>query len=110
VNAGDAGIGSAGNLNIAAQRVIGVDNIQVGGTSTGVPAETSGLGASLSGVSNTASSASNSANGSAAEGSESKQGSSPLAASALSWLDVFVVGLGEDTCKPDDLECLKKQK
>ncbi len=31
VNAGDAGIGSSGNLNIAAQKVVGLDNIQVGG-------------------------------------------------------------------------------
>ena len=51
VDAGDAGIGSAGNLNVAAQQVVGLDNIQVGGTSTGVPAETSSLGASLSGAS-----------------------------------------------------------
>jgi hypothetical protein len=37
VNAGDAGIRVAGNLNIAALRVVGADNIQVGGLSTGVP-------------------------------------------------------------------------
>ncbi|MEJ0099946.1 MAG: filamentous hemagglutinin family protein [Pseudomonadota bacterium] len=37
VNAGDAGIGASGNLNIAAQTVVGLDNIQVGGVSTGVP-------------------------------------------------------------------------
>lgn len=52
VNAGDAGIGAAGNLNIAALRVVGADNIQVGGISTGVPvADTGSLGGSLSGVS-----------------------------------------------------------
>ncbi|MEI6299805.1 MAG: filamentous hemagglutinin family protein [Betaproteobacteria bacterium] len=38
VDAGDAGIGSAGNITIAAVRVVGADNIQVGGTSSGVPA------------------------------------------------------------------------
>lgn len=37
VNAGDAGIRSAGNLTIAALRVVGADNIQVGGVSAGVP-------------------------------------------------------------------------
>jgi filamentous hemagglutinin family protein len=37
VNAGDAGIRVAGNLNIAALRVVGADNILVGGASTGVP-------------------------------------------------------------------------
>ena len=34
----------------------------------------------------------------------------PLADTALSWLEVFVVGLGEDNCKQDDIECLKRQK
>jgi len=39
VNAGDAGIRVVGDLNIAALRVVGVDNIQIsgGGTATGVP-------------------------------------------------------------------------
>jgi filamentous hemagglutinin family protein len=110
VNAGDAGIGSAGNLNIAAQHVIGLDNIQVGGASTGVPAETSGLGASLSGVTAASSSSSNAANGAVAE-SESKKDAAPqLSQAALSWLDVFVVGLGEEGCKQDDVECLKRQQ
>ena len=44
VNAGDAGIGSSGNINIAAQRVIGAANINFGGTATGVPPEVSGIG------------------------------------------------------------------
>lgn len=51
VNAGDAGIRAAGNLTIAAQHVIGADNIQVGGTATGVPVVSSGLGSGLAGVS-----------------------------------------------------------
>jgi len=37
VNAGDAGIRAAGNLTIAAVRVVGAENIQVGGASSGVP-------------------------------------------------------------------------
>jgi filamentous hemagglutinin len=41
VNAGDAGIRSSGNLVVAAQRVLGADNISVGGTSSGVPAVSS---------------------------------------------------------------------
>lgn len=53
VNAGDAGIGAAGDLNIAALRVVGADNIQVAGTATGVPVSTAGaLAGTLSGVSN----------------------------------------------------------
>ena len=37
VNAGDAGIRVVGNINIAALRVVGVENIQVTGRSTGIP-------------------------------------------------------------------------
>jgi filamentous hemagglutinin len=109
VNAGDAGIGSAGNLNIAAEQVVGLDNIQVGGVSTGVPAETSGLGASLAAVSAVASSASSASNASADENDESNQAQASLAQTALSWLEVFVIGLGEDNCKTDDMDCLKRQ-
>jgi filamentous hemagglutinin len=110
VNAGDAGIGAAGNINIAAQSVIGVDNINFGGTATGVPAQISSLGASLSAVSNASSGATSAAtNAVAGTGAESKE-ATPLAQAAIGWLDVFVTGLGEDACKPDDMECLKRQK
>jgi filamentous hemagglutinin len=51
VNAGDAGIRVAGNLNIAAVQVIGAANITVGGTSSGVPASEAGaLSGALSGA------------------------------------------------------------
>lgn len=50
VNAGDAGI-RAGNLNIAAQIVLGADNISVSGSSTGTPvADTSAATATTSGA------------------------------------------------------------
>jgi filamentous hemagglutinin len=109
VNAGDAGIGAAGNINIAAAHVIGVDNINFGGTATGVPSDLSSLGAALSSVSAVAGSATTSATASVAESAATKE-ATPLAQTALSWLDVFVTGLGEDNCKPDDIECLKRQK
>lgn len=52
VNAGDAGIGSVGNVTLAAQRVTGADNIQVGGISSGVPVGGTGsVGAGVAGVS-----------------------------------------------------------
>jgi hypothetical protein len=55
VNAGDAGIRAGGNLTIAAQQVVGADNIQVGGVSTGVPvADAGNLGGTLAGASNLA--------------------------------------------------------
>ena len=111
VNAGDAGIGAAGNINIAAKQVIGVENIQVGGSASGVPAATSGLAASLSGVSAVASGASKTSGAAAEEEHETKpEQTASLAQSALSWLEVFVVGLGEENCKQDDLDCLKRQQ
>ena len=51
VDAGDAGIRVAGNLNIAALQVIGAANITVVGTSTGVPTSDAGaLSGALSGA------------------------------------------------------------
>ena len=109
VNAGDAGIGAAGNINIAAVSVVGASNINFGGQATGVPAAVSGLTASLSGAAATAASVSTTATTSLEQNATSEQ-AAPLAQSAISWLDVFVTGLGEENCKPEDLECLKRQK
>jgi len=51
VNAGDAGIRVAGNLNIAAVQVLNAGNIKVGGTTSGVPVSDAGaLSGSLSGA------------------------------------------------------------
>jgi hypothetical protein len=110
VNAGDAGIGASGNINIAAAHVIGALNINFGGTASGVPSDLSGLAASLSGVSSVASSATNSSAASAEAAAAASKEVAPLAQTALSWLEVFVTGLGEEDCKQDDIECLKRQK
>jgi hypothetical protein len=110
VNAGDAGIGAAGNINIAARSVIGASNINFGGSASGVPAAISSIGASLSSASSSGSGASNAATNSVTGSAAEKEAAAPLAQNALSWLDVFVTGLGEENCKPDDIECLKRQK
>lgn len=108
VNAGDAGI-VAGNLTIAATAVLGADNIQVSGVSVGVPVDAGGLGASLAGVSSVASSASNAATMAVDGGTKDQQPAASLADAALSWLEVFVVGLGDEQCDQKDTECLKRQ-
>lgn len=110
VNAGDAGIGAAGNINIAALHVVGLDNITFGGNATGVPAQVSNIGVSLAGASSTANAASNSSTSTATQNAEKEAAAAPLSQAALSWLDVLVTGLGEENCKPDDIECLKRQK
>jgi filamentous hemagglutinin len=89
--------------------VIGANNINFGGTATGVPPEVSGIGAALSGASSAAASSTNAATAAEAE-SQSNQSTTPLAESAMSWLEVFVLGIGEESCDPKDLECLKRQK
>ncbi len=110
VNAGDAGI-VAGNLTIAATAVLGASNISVSGTAVGVPVDTGGLGASLAGASNSAAGASKSGGDLAGQESNSnRQSASNQAEGALNFLDVAVVGLGEDVCRPDDLVCMKNQK
>ncbi|HYA38419.1 MAG TPA: filamentous hemagglutinin family protein, partial [Candidatus Methylomirabilis sp.] len=90
VNAGDAGISSAGNLTIAATAVLGASNIQVAGASIGVPvADTGGLGAGLIGVSNVASSVTKSTD-------DTVKGLTDNTDSDLSFLDVQVTGFGGD--------------
>ena len=110
VNAGDAGIGSSGNINIAAQRVIGATNINFGGTATGVPPEVSGIGAALSGASSVANSATTVAANSAESEAAQQTAAAPLASAEMSWLEVFVEGFGEEVCKSDDIECLKRNR
>lgn len=93
VNAGDAGIGSAGNLTIAAPRVVGADNIAVGGIATGVPvADTGGLAASLSGVSSVASAATKSAVDAVAQATERAAAAQAGGGGGLAVVRVEVVG------------------
>jgi hypothetical protein len=61
-------------------------------------------------VSNVASSSSNAAGAAVTEQSTKDNGASPLASSAISWLDVFVEGFGEESCKASDAECLKRSR
>ena len=109
VNAGDAGIGAAGNINLSALVVTGASNINFGGTATGVPPAVAGVTAALSGAASTAGATSNTAQ--ALENSTANNNAAtPLAQTAISWLDVFVTGLGDENCNPNDTECLNRQK
>ena len=108
MNAGDAGI-VAGNLTIGATAVLGADNIKVSGVSVGVPVDAGGLGASLQGVSSSASSAASAATSVTGDSSRDKP-ATPAAEAALSWLEVFVTGFGEENCRPEDAECLRRQQ
>jgi filamentous hemagglutinin len=108
VNAGDAGIGAAGNINIAAVTVTGASNINFGGTATGVPAAVGNIAASVSGAATSGTAATNQAAEIAAAAANTQ--AAPVTQAAISWLDVFVTGLGDENCKPEDEECLRRQK
>jgi hypothetical protein len=107
VNANDAGI-VAGNLTIAATAVIGSNNITVSGNSVGVPVQASGLGVGVAAAGSSGAAASSVASNSS--DTNDRPASTNVAQAALSYLDVIVVGLGEDNCRPDDVECMRRQK
>jgi hypothetical protein len=114
VDAGDAGIDAGGNLFIGAEQVLGADNINVGGVSVGVPsAGTGNLAAGLTGTENMA----NDANSVSDQAVDSASGSNntPISDSALSFLEVNILGFGEmkyqneekANCHEDDMDCKK---
>lgn len=109
VNANDAGI-VAGNLTIGATAVLGANNISVSGTAIGLPPPPPAIAASLAGATGTASAASSAAQEAVQDAGRSNQSQTPAADAALNFLDVFVTGLGEQNCKPDDMECLKREQ
>ncbi|HUN24796.1 MAG TPA: filamentous hemagglutinin family protein [Steroidobacteraceae bacterium] len=108
INANDAGI-AAGNLTVVAVQVLGTSNITVSGTEVGVPVTATGLGASVVGASTTAAGAMTSGEQSLAP-TQQQQQQAPEAESALNWLDVFVLGFGEQNCSPNDEACLKREQ
>jgi filamentous hemagglutinin len=97
VNAGDAGIRSSGNLLVAAQRVIGADNISVGGTSSGVPA----VGATNISFNAPVSPDSSSTNKQVDQlGAADKLGQNSKLAALPSVISVEVISLGDESSGP----------
>ena len=107
VNANDAGI-VAGNITIGATAVLGANNISFSGTSVGVPVAVTGLAAGMTGASTSGAAASSSATASTDSSERSQK--NQVADLPVGMLDVAVVSLGEDDCKQDDAECLRRQK
>jgi filamentous hemagglutinin len=97
VDAGDAGIRSSGNLNIAAAQVLNAGNIQTGGTSTGVPtSSTPNIGAAVS-AAGAAGSASNSESQIARQQQPPPSGEEDVP----SIITVQVISYGDDTAAND---------
>ncbi|HWY25698.1 MAG TPA: filamentous hemagglutinin family protein, partial [Nevskia sp.] len=101
VNAGDAGIRVAGNLNIAAVVVIGADNISVGGTASGVPVSDAGaLSGALSGANALGDAGKNAVNQLAQNLADTSAAAQQLADSLKpSFVVVKLICLGKDECE-----------
>ncbi len=101
VNAGDAGIRVSGNLNIAAVLVLNAGNIQVGGTSAGVPTAAVPNIGNLTSASNTIGAANN-----AAEQSTGQNRPSTAQEDIPSIISVEVIGYGgsDDNSNDQDEE------
>jgi filamentous hemagglutinin len=93
INAGEAGIRSAGNINLGALLIVGADNITAGGTTSGVPAVSS------SGLSMTPASTSNPGAGSQGDklADASKDAISNKLVSMPSMISVEVLSLGDES-------------
>jgi hypothetical protein len=107
VDAGDAGIESAGNVTIAATEVKNANRIEVGGDSTGVPVATVSLAPSLNSLSSLGGDAAKSAEKTVASSSSSNS-NTPQSDAVLSFIEVYVLGYGDDIDAPS-IEDNKKQ-
>ena len=105
VDAGDAGIGTAGNLFVGAVEVKGADNFDIGGVAVGVQVSTSGDVSGMTGAGDVTSGATSSALDQVESIAEDKS----VADEQLSWLEVFVEGLGGNEVEVE-VEDEEKQK
>jgi len=96
VDAGDAGITSAGNLTIAATAVLGADNISVGGSAVGVPTAAVSVPVGLAGASAAAGGASNAAANAASDSfNGAASATQDLGKTMVSVISVEFLGFGE---------------
>jgi hypothetical protein len=92
IDAGDAGIRASGNLNIAAAHILNAGNIQVGGTSSGVPGAASAPNISATVAASSAGSGTQNASSQFAKQQQPTPSSEPLP----SIISVEVISYGDD--------------
>ncbi|MDT8282378.1 MAG: filamentous hemagglutinin family protein, partial [Gammaproteobacteria bacterium] len=90
INASDAGIRSDGDLVLAANKVLGADNISAGGTAVGIPVATN-VTAGLTGLSSSTDSAINGANESIASAT-----ADAVSNDGVALVTVELLGIGEE--------------
>ncbi|MBX9676922.1 MAG: filamentous hemagglutinin family protein [Methylotenera sp.] len=93
INAGEAGIRSAGDIDLGARVIIGADNIKVGGTSTGLPVASTGA----AGLTAPASSDPTAQNKQGSEIAESAKTDGNKLAALPSLITVEVISLGDES-------------
>src|SRR5262249_51870071 len=103
IDAGDAGIRVSGNLNLAAVQIINASNIQVGGSSVGVPAVAAPNISGLTNASNTVAASSNAA-------LQQTQNNAPAQQDVPSIISVEVLGYGGGSDDSDEERRRKKQQ
>ena len=94
VDAGEAGIGGS-NITIAATAVLGANNIQVGGTSTGVPSAGAGVAIAPAGAAAAATAAANTAESAVNNDTNQAKERNNMADNAMNPLSVDILGFGE---------------
>lgn len=114
IDAGDAGIRSSGNLNIAAVSVLNASNISVGGSAAGAPAAPVASAPNVGGMtssSNAAAASSNTAQAQAGKAAAQQQATTTQSQEELpSIITVEVIGYGGGEGEEEDEELKKKRK
>lgn len=102
IDAGEAGVSSAGNIFVAALQVLNSSNFSAAGSSTGVPiAPSGGISAGLSGASSVGASAAKSAE----EATKALAAASPAVTKEIfrpTFISVEVLGVGEEGSRKED--------
>jgi hypothetical protein len=94
VDAGEAGIGGS-NITIAATAVLGANNIQVSGTSTGVPVAGASVPIAPAGAAAAATAAANTAESAVNNDTNQAKERNSMADNAMNPLSVDILGFGE---------------
>lgn len=95
IDAGDAGISSAGDLFLAATKVLGADNISFGGVAIGVPTAT-GISSALTSMGDAATASTAGATDEMSEGSTNQcKGDDCEDNNAVAFVTVEIIGLGD---------------
>lgn len=94
VDAGEAGIGGS-NITIAATAVLGANNIQVSGTSTGVPSAGASVAIAPAGAAAAATAAANTAESAVNNDTNQAKERNSMADNSLNPLSVDILGFGE---------------